>query len=330
MRGEFCGVRAEILDEIFLPLQDLEDVDDSLFLDVLRDTVSAPKAPVAPVPLSLNEEGQIYLPGDIEAFDAYKQALARYQEQKEAFNDASSQEDLAWEYLRSFYLDPETSEAQLVKALEGAFEVVDDFGGGELSNAFFGNVEAFMEKYSLRYDLRRPFSLHPTLPGIFSRLVSNLRDATASDPDLAELMHEFEESVRDLKSERTPRKIKQCISAQFNILEALLQKYPDVAEHNRKVDAHNATASRSKQRKHINTFGAMCAKADVCPHDEVLNSAKSIYKFASDYPGLRHGGTPASRKREIDMRDMVAMTVVLAGFTPYLTDLLNADAIFAE
>jgi hypothetical protein len=46
---------------------------------------------------------------------------------------------------------------------------------------------------------------------------------------------------------------------------------------------------------------------------------KNLYRFASDYPGIRHGGTPASAIRAIGMKDMVAMSVLLAGFVPYLS-----------
>ena len=55
---------------------------------------------------------------------------------------------------------------------------------------------------------------------------------------------------------------------------------------------------------------------------------KNLYGFASDYPGIRHAGNPASALREVDMRDMVAMSVLLTGFTPYLESRLSADEIF--
>jgi hypothetical protein len=55
---------------------------------------------------------------------------------------------------------------------------------------------------------------------------------------------------------------------------------------------------------------------------------KSLYGFTSDYPGIRHGGTAANAIRAIDMRDMVAMSILLAGFTPYLTDQLDPDVVF--
>ena len=55
---------------------------------------------------------------------------------------------------------------------------------------------------------------------------------------------------------------------------------------------------------------------------------KDLYGFASDYPDIRHGVTPASALRAVDMREMVAMSILLTGFTPCLESRLSADAIF--
>jgi hypothetical protein len=103
-----------------------------------------------------------------------------------------------------------------------------------------------------------------------------------------------------------------------------------VMAYNEATEIYNQTAPRRQQRRPANTFGAMCDKAAVWPHDDVLKSVKALYGFGSDYPGIRHGGTPANQLREVDMRDMVAMTVALAGFTPYFSDLLNADKVYSD
>jgi hypothetical protein len=55
---------------------------------------------------------------------------------------------------------------------------------------------------------------------------------------------------------------------------------------------------------------------------------KDLYGFASDYPGIRHGGTPASALRPVDMRDMLAMSILLAGFTPYLSHAFDPDVVY--
>ena len=339
MRGEFAGVKSEVIKDIFEPLidemTDEEFSDEELWSDLFREAIPAPTEPVAPTPTDFDGDGNIHLPADLEARDAYDEASDVYRVRIEAYNDAANRADLAWQYIVTFFEDPGTTERQIVQALEDAFDAIEDFGGGNLANAYFQIIESFLEKYSLRYDLRRPanrsgMSLHPTLPGIFSRLIRDLKAVTSEEAQLSALMGDFEECVRDLKGEQPPRKIKQCLAAQFNLMEGLLKRVPDVVAFNAAVAEHNKKASSSKQRKPVNTFGAMCDKAKVWPHEEVLKSAKSIYKFGSDYPGLRHAGTDESAKREIDMRDMVSMTIVLAGFTPYFREALQAQRIYLD
>jgi len=339
MRGEFAGVKDEIIRGIFEPLIDAMSDDDfqdeDLWGDLFREAIPAPIEPKPPVFTEFDEAGSIFQQADIDAREAYEAASDAYQERLEAYSDAANRPDLAWQYLVSFFEHDETTETLIVKAIEDAFDAIEDYGGGELANSYFVIVREFLEKFSLRYDLRRPangrgMTLHPTLPGMFARLIRDLKQITAQEAALNALMQDFEDSLRDLKAEQTPRKIKQCLAAQFKLLEALLSQSPGVVAHNQSVDQHNATASRSRQRRHVNTFGAMCDKAGVWPHQDVLKSAKSLYGFGSDYPGIRHGGTPANAKREIEMRDMVSMTIVLAGFTPYFTDLLNSNSVYLE
>ena len=50
--------------------------------------------------------------------------------------------------------------------------------------------------------------------------------------------------------------------------------------------------------------------------------------FASNYPGIRHGGNSNGVIMDIEMRDMVVMSIFLAGFTPYLTDQINDDILY--
>jgi len=92
-----------------------------------------------------------------------------------------------------------------------------------------------------------------------------------------------------------------------NVLEAMSCKYPGVTQ---------------------NTIGAICNQLNTWPHEKIKEAMKSLYGFTCDYPGIRHAGTPAHALRIIDMRDMVAISILLAGFTPYLTDLLDADSIY--
>jgi hypothetical protein len=198
-------------------------------------------------------------------------------------------------------------EVALLEFFERAHNVVVDLGGDPLANRYFLLTETFLEKFSLRYDLRRPFSLNPTLPGVFARLIRELREATYQDAELHPLMVEFEDAIRDLKVNQSPGRIKTCISKQVNLLEAIGQRCPGVTS---------------------NTLGAICDEVGTWPHNRLKDAMKKVYGFASDYPGIRHGGSSGNSLRNIEMRDLVAVSILLAGFSPYLTNLINSDTIY--
>jgi hypothetical protein len=193
------------------------------------------------------------------------------------------------------------------ESVHGILEEFENPGDDELTNRYFNLLAGFIEKFSLRYDLRRPCLLCPTLPGVFASLVRDLRALTAVNPHLDTLMKDFENAVRDLRQDCSDGRIKTCIQKQVNLLEAIGRACPGVTG---------------------TTLGAICDQVGTWPHEKLKAAMKNLYGFASDYPGIRHGGTPASALRAVDMRDMVAMSILLTGFTPYLESRLSADAIF--
>ena len=76
------------------------------------------------------------------------------------------------------------------------------------------------------------------------------------------------------------------------------------------------------------TLGGMCEELTSWPHATLKEALKKLYGFASDYPGIRHGSRAQGALRPIEMRDMVAMSILLTGFTLYLESRLSADAIY--
>lgn len=237
------------------------------------------------------------------ADDPKRRAEARARARDAIVNDALKSR-LIFEQVRSSEFVGETA---LVRFLESAFEILNDVGGDPLSNRYFSLLSGFIGKFNLRYDLRRPCLLCPTLPGVFASLVRELRQITSQDSHLDRLMREFESAVRDLKLDCSEGRIKTCIQKQMNLLEAI----------GRVATGDTAT-----------TLGRICSQVGTWPHEKLKEAMKNLYGFASDYPGIRHGGTPASALRTIDMRDMVAVSIVLAGFAPYLTHSLNPDAVY--
>lgn len=273
MRGEFIGVWSETWREVWLPLIDHEDVPEDIFCELYRELAGALK--------------------DKPSVEALADIIDNPVQSREAFEKMGANEF--------------TGERALVEFLEAAHSALDELAGDELSNRYFNLLASFIEKFSLRYDLRRPCTLCPTLPGVFASLVRDLRVLASQDAHLDALMKEFENAVRDLRHDCSDGRIKTCIQKQVNLLEAIGRTAPGVTG---------------------TTLGAICNQVGTWPHDKLKEAMKDLYGFASDYPGIRHGGTPANALRAVDMRDMVAMSVLLAGFTPYLAAQLDADVVY--
>lgn len=198
-------------------------------------------------------------------------------------------------------------EGEVIAFVEECYEVLENLGGQEMAEAYFVLLDRFLSRFNLRYDLARPCTLRPTLPGVFASLMCELRALTGRDAHLDGLMKDFENAVGDLRGDRSDTRIKTCIQKQMNLLEAIGRQCPGVTGI---------------------TLGAICNQVGTWPHDKVKQAMAALYGFASDYPGIRHGGTPANALRTIQMRDMVAMSILLAGFTPYLSDQLDAEAVY--
>lgn len=273
MRGELIGVWSETWREIWLPLIDHEGVPEDIFCELYRALAPALK--------------------DKPSVEGLADIIDSPAQSREAFENTGTG-DFA-------------GECALVAFLEAAHSALDELAGDELANRYFNLLTGFVDKFSLRYDLRRPCTLCPTLPGVFASLVRDLCVLTRQDAHLDALMKEFENAVRDLRHDCSDGRIKTCIQKQVNLLEAIGQTTPGVTEAE---------------------LSGICNQVTTWPHGAIKAALKNLYGFASDYPGIRHGGNPAGALRAVDMRDLVAMSILLAGFTPYLSHALNADVVY--
>jgi len=309
MRGDLKSAWPFVWADIWVRLYETKGTPIELFSELYAALMPKPRAPVAPPePTVFDAQGNMIDPMEIAAGENFKVALALYNAARLDYEQALTAEpEAVRRWLREGLHATLLTEQDAVRALEKAFVTIDDIGGDPLSNRYVNLVDTFLEKYNLRYDLRRPFSLHPSLSGVFTQLIRQLKVATASDVHLNGIMADFEDAFRDLKAGATPARIKACMSRQANLLEAIGQIAPNVTG---------------------NTLGLICEQVGTWPHDKLKESAKCMYKFANEYPGIRHAGTPATQIREIDMRDLVAVSVVLTGFAPYLTDRLTPDGIY--
>lgn len=283
MRGEFIGVWSEMWQDIWVPLIDepLVDVDefieDDIFCDLYRELAGNPKRPGA----LKNIPSMEFL---IDIIDDPLQS-------REIFKTTKA-EDLI-------------GEQSVVKFIESVHDILDEFGGDELTNRFFNLLAKFIEKFNLRYDLRRPCILCPTLPGIFSSLVHDLREITSSDPILEKLMRAYENALRDLRYGCTEDRIQTCFVKQTNLLEAIGQR--------------NQGVTKSE-------LGQICKQINTWPHPGVNTAIGNLYGFTSSCIGTRHG--TGILVRDIDIRDLIAISILFTGFIPYLSDQLNPVHVY--
>jgi len=259
--------------EIWLPLLEAEQVPVDIFCELYRALAPFLKAPPSPEVLA-------------DVIDDPAQA-------RETF-EATRAEDLS-------------DERAAVGFLEAANEALEELSGEWLSNIYFNLLARFVEKFNLRYELRRPCTLYPTLPGILATLMRALRRMAGDDAHLTAMLNDFDAAVRDIRDDCSDGRIKTCIQKQVNLLEALARCEPGV----------NGTE-----------LASMCEQIATWPHGAIKASLKNLYGFTSDYPGIRHGGNPDSARRAIEMRDMIALSILLIGYTPYLSGRINADAVY--
>ncbi len=268
MHGEFVPVWSETWAAIWLPLAESEAAPQDMFCELYRELATAFAKPPS--------------------IETLADVIDDPHQSREAFEHSGSIQF--------------ASERSLVRFIEEAHNILDDLGGNELTNPYFGLLNNFIDKYSLGYSLRRPCALSPTLPGMFADLAAALKKLSSGDAHLASLHHAHQEAIRDLRFGATEERIKTCISRQINLMEAVA-----------------ATADEVTKL----TLGDMCDQLQSWPHATIRESLKKLYGFASNYPGIRHAGNPDGKLRDVGVRDMAALSIVLTGYAVYLAPNLD-------
>lgn len=167
-------------------------------------------------------------------------------------------------------------------------------------------LREFIRKYNLRYRLDDPFILLFLLPGSFANLYAELQRLNTSNVNLSDLLREFEHAFNTYVRTQNATDLKTCIAKASNYAEGLAS-----------CTLGDPTAS--------NTLGALTNRLTCWPHDEIKKSLINLYAFCSDYPGIRHSGTPAHKRRELTAIDSTLICLLLLSFSGYLSP--NVDEL---
>jgi hypothetical protein len=309
MNGELLPVWPRTWKEVWLRLANSRSAPDDVFIELVSGLAVIPQQPVSPElppPDAFSAGGELIDAGALQTRSDYEAAMRRYSDYRDRYETALNSEPQARAFFRTL-LGQINSEAEAVHFLEAAYGVLVSYGNTALVDRFRLIVDEFVLGYSLRYELRQHFSLHATVPGVFAKLISEVKKIAVADAHLNNLLSEFEESFADLKSNRTQARMKTCLQKQFNLLEALGGNCPNVTG---------------------TTLGAICSQLDF-PHATIKAVGEKLYGFGSNYPGVRHAGNATSALRQLDMRDFVSLSLMLASFTPHVTHGLDSDRCYS-
>jgi hypothetical protein len=309
MNGELLPVWDRSWHEVWLRLSKSSMAPEDLFVELVGGIATPPVQPIPPAAPSANAFNTEGVLVDLVALNArkeYELATGRYTERRSEYESALTSETKARSFFREL-LDEVSHEAEAIDFLESAHATLVGYGNAVFTARFRKLVIKFIVRFSLRYELRDNFSLHATIPGVFTKLISEVKKLAATDSHLNDLLLEFEQAFGDLRTDHTQARIKTSLQKQFNLLEALGQKCPGVSG---------------------NTLGAMCNQLD-WPHSTIKEVGKKLYGFRSDYPGLGHGGNANGVLRQLEMKDFVSLSLMLASLTPYLTHSLDFDLCYS-
>lgn len=242
----------------------------------------------------------------VELYRAAYQSLSESSIHHIAFLEAINDPDDSLEAFRGLESADFRSEMSLMTFLEEVFDVLSEFDE-LLATRYSSLLRRFIGKYNLRCSLIGGCRLVPTLPGIFSSLIDELSKITINDGHLLPLKNDLDCAILDFRNEPSESRIRACVHRLINLLEALSSKHPTVKK---------------------GTLGDICKELKTWPHSTIREALAKLYGFASNYPGIRHGGNDASKKRDLEVRDFIALTLILTAFIPYLTDDIDLQGLY--
>jgi len=308
MNGQLIAAWSRTWQEIWLPLAKSSIAPEDLFAELVRTLAPSPQQPNSPPPPpaeAFDQAGELIETTALQLRADYELAAIKYSEYRDRYETALNSEANAREFFKGL-LGQISSEAEAVTFLESAYSALTSYENSDLTERFRLLIKKFIVRFSLRYEIREPFSFHTTIPGVFSKLMSEIKRISEENDHLRDLYSDFEESFADLKANRSQARMKTCLQKQFNLLEALGRACPNVTE---------------------TTLGAMCNQLDL-PHATIKEVGKKLYGFGSSYPGIRHSGDAGGAVRQLNMTDFVSLSLMLASFAPYVTHGLDSELCY--
>lgn len=195
------------------------------------------------------------------------------------------------------------SEISIIAFLEAVHDTItDEIGNDKLAIFYCELVKLFIARYNLRYRILEPFNLRVQMPWLYADLYQDLIQVNQADSHLYSLMEDFESAFDIFTRTRKKRDLRTSIAKASNYAEG--------------VAASMIGSSGG-------TLGRLCDQLSIWPHDAMKEAMKNIYKFCSDYPGIRHAGNPSNSLRKLEVKDTIIVSALLIAFSGYIHSQIN-------
>ena len=191
------------------------------------------------------------------------------------------------------------SEHEARRATGSIYSILCEVGTDDLANDYLDLLRTFIERYSLRYYVDEEAVLWLSFSGLVAALFAQIRLSVENSHHAQEQLSAFEHALAECLDKPTQARIATTIQKQVNFLEAIGSQHPHVSS---------------------NTLGQMFNEVRSWSHVSLQEAARQLYRFANDYPGIRHGGSEESAARGLDLRDAAGVTLSLVGLVVYLAD----------
>lgn len=209
--------------------------------------------------------------------------------------------ELAVAELETLAPDDFECEVRVVATVTAVRELLEEYDSGDDVLTYRSALSEFVDRYSLRYYVSPLCSLRVTLPGVATSTYHEFRKICELTDALRPQLDEFEHALAEAIDDPVQTRIKTALAKLFILMEGVAARHPDAQTVNDK------------------TFGKLCQGIGVWPHAAVREAAENLYRFACDYPGIRHAGNVANMTRAIETQDLSALCTIMFGFTSYLS-----------
>lgn len=303
MAGTFRSVWPRFANEVLVEIAKHEDAHSVIWTDFLREIANAWRPTVE----YTRDDQERVVP-----------VIDHHGNLEEALQD----EERARHFVHAMQPDQFGSEGLLVDGLESLFKALEIETTPILANLYRELVAQFVADHNLRYEVLDDCSICPNAAGIIQGLVVDIRRIAQRDGHLAGLLSDFDETVRDIRRERSSNKFRTAIQRNVNLLEAVGER------HLVALVATPEGAGARNWRGRPDNLGKISRGIQTLPHESLRIALDALYTFTCDYPGIRHGGNPESKVREIQLRDLAAMLAIFVGIVPYVTDDLDWKEVY--